>query len=107
VGVAELDLVAVMKRGEWIGHVGSFMEAVLRTDAACEFRSAGTVVGMDMGIDNVRQAKTLRVCEFDVGIDVVSPCIDDGALAERTAAEQADGAAAIVGRRIPCLSAVA
>src|SRR4029079_15678762 len=96
VSVAELDLVAVMKRGERIGHVGSFMNAILRPDAACEFRCAGTVVGMDVGIDDVRQAKTLRVCEFDVGIDVVGPCIDDSALAERAAAEQVGGAAAIV-----------
>ena len=32
---------------------------------------------MDVGIDDVRQAKTLRVGELRVGIDIVDACIDD------------------------------
>ena len=72
------------------------MDAVLSADAACELGPAGPVVGMHVRVDDVRQPKTLRAREFDVGIDVVSPCIDDGAFAEGPAAEHVGRAAEIV-----------
>jgi hypothetical protein len=66
VRVAKLDLVAVMKSGERMDHIGSLMDAVLRPDPMRQLRPAGPMVGVDVRVDDVRQAKTLGIREFDV-----------------------------------------
>src|SRR5262245_3557556 len=72
------------------------METVPRAGAACQLRSTRTVVGMDVRVDDVRQAKTLRLREVDVGIDIVGPCINNSACADSAAAEHIRGTAEIV-----------
>src|SRR5262245_50709583 len=94
--VAKLDPVAVMKRGERIGYVGRLVEAVLCADATCEFGTTRPVVGMNVRVDDVGQAKTLGVRELDAGIDIVGACIDDSARTDSAATEHVGGAAEIV-----------
>ena len=81
--VAELDLLAVAKRLERKGDVRGLVQAVGGAGLPRERRAAGAVVGVHVGVDDVRDAHALRRGERDVCVDVLLVGVDDGALAER------------------------
>ena len=95
--VAELDfLVASRSARERGTSRRRLVQAVLRADARASSRPAGAVVGMHVRVDDVRDAHALRARECRCTRRVVSARIDDGALAERPAAEQVGRASEIV-----------
>ena len=60
------------------------------------------MIGVDVGVDHVRDAQALAPGERFVRLHIVSARVDDGASAERATAKQISGAAPIevIGRKI-------
>ena len=86
-GVAEFDHLAVVKPGERQCNIRRFMQTVLGADSSCERRASGSMIGVHMGIDNVRDLHTLGSRKFKIRRDIVFVHIDHRALAETTAAK--------------------
>src|SRR5262245_14560097 len=85
-----------MKHGERIGHVGSLVETIPCADATRQLATTRPVVGMDVCVDDVGQAKTLGIRELNVGINIVGACIDSSACTDGPATEDVRGTAEIV-----------
>jgi hypothetical protein len=79
--VAKFELVAVMQGREHERHVRGFMHAILSSGPAGQLGATGTVICMDMRVDDMRQAEVLGRRERDVGLEVLGAGIDDGAFA--------------------------
>ena len=61
----------------------------------CQLATTGTVIGMHVRVDHMRDAHALAGRERHVGVDVVDAGVDDGASAKRAAAKQIRGAAEV------------
>jgi hypothetical protein len=87
-GIAELELLTITKRFEWKRNVGGLVQMVRRTNPSRERKAARAMIGVDMRVDDVRDAHPFRGCERRVRIDILFVRVNDRALAERAAPEE-------------------
>ena len=74
--VSELELVTLVQRRERERHISRFMHAVRRACPQGQFGAAGTVIGMHVRVDDMRQAEALGRSEGDVLVDIVRSAVD-------------------------------
>ena len=85
--IAERQAVAVVHRTDRESHLGPGMEDIFGTGLACEDAPGGTMIGVDMGIDDEADAHSGVVGNLQVWCDVADR-IDDGTSGMPAAAEQ-------------------
>src|SRR5688572_14884749 len=95
-GIAELEHVAVSELLKTENDLCRFMERVCGADAIGQKASARNVVGVNVGVDRVRDLQPLALGKGNVGLDVALLGVDNGALTDRSAAEEVGRAAGLV-----------
>jgi hypothetical protein len=95
-GIPEFEFLPILQGMEFEFDLRRFMEAVRRPGFLRQSDSAGTVIGMDMGIDDMGDFHALGRGERQICIYVLFMGIDHGAFSFASASEEIGSAAGFV-----------